>query len=91
MSAGEACGEMARSAGCGSSAPMIVVQPSYDTPSMPTRPLFFGTFLSSHSIVSQVSVPSSSERVSPCARAGRCITNCPSEPNFPRMSWNAKM
>ena len=91
MSAGDACGEIALSAGCGSSAAMIVVQPSYEMPSIPTRPLFTGTFFTSQSIVSQVSVPSSSAFVSPGARAGRCITKTPSEPNFPRMSWNAKM
>ena len=31
---------------------MIVVQPSYETPSIPTRPLLPGTFFSSQSIVS---------------------------------------
>ena len=36
--------------------------------------------------VSYVSVPSSSADVSPGVRAGRCMTNAPSEPNFPRMS-----
>ena len=29
--------------------------------------------------------------VSPVARAGRCMMKTPSEPNFPRMSWNTKM
>ncbi len=91
MSAGDAWGEMAFSAGCGSRAPMIVVHPGYEIPSMPTRPLLSGTFASSHSMVSQVSVPSSSAVVSPGARAGRCITNCPSDPKRPRMSWKAKM
>ncbi len=40
-------------------APMMVVHPSYEMPSMPTRPLLRGTFFSSQSIVSYVSVPSS--------------------------------
>ncbi|MNC92876.1 hypothetical protein D3C83_93850 [compost metagenome] len=52
MSAGDACGEIAFNAGCGSIAAMMVVQPSYDTPSMPTRPLLLRTFLISQSMVS---------------------------------------
>ncbi len=58
---------------------------------MPTRPLLLRTFFSSQSIESYVSVPSSRDLVSPAARAGRCMMNVPSEPNFPRMSWNTKM
>ena len=27
----------------------------------------------------------------PAARGGRCITNVPSDPNLPRMSWNTKL
>ena len=59
MSAGDACGDTALSAGCGSSIAITVSQPGYDMPSIPTRPLLCGTFLSSQSIVSYVSVLSS--------------------------------
>ncbi len=40
-------------------------------PSMPTRPLWFGTFLSSQSMVSLVSVPSSIALASLGSRGGR--------------------
>ena len=53
----------------------------------PTRPLLFETFLSSHSIVSKVSVLSS---VSLGPRGSRCsgfiTSNSPSDLNFPRTS-----
>ena len=89
MSAGDACGDAALSAGCGSSIAIAVVQPGYDTPVMPTRPLLLGTCVSNQSMLSYASVLSSiafgSARL---ARGGRCITNCPSDLNLPRMSWN---
>src|SRR5438876_491010 len=62
MSAGDACGDAALSAGCGSSIAMTVVHPGYDTPFIPTLPLLCGTFLRSQSMVSYASVESE-----PCA------------------------
>src|SRR6059058_2936601 len=59
MSAGDACGEAALSAGCGSSIAMTVSQPGYEMPSIPTRPLLPDTCASSQSIVSYASVLSS--------------------------------
>src|SRR5450759_1229576 len=61
-------------------------------PVIPARPLFPGTFFTSHSIVSYVSVPSSiSFEAAPLdVLTGRCITNCPSDLYRPRMSWNTK-
>src|SRR5271165_4131579 len=59
MSAGGAWGEAALSVGCGSSKAMTVSQPGYEIPSMPTRPLLPFRFLTSQSIVSKASVPSS--------------------------------
>ena len=59
MSAGDACADAAFSAGCGSSSAIAASQPGSETPSMPTRPLLFGTFFSSQSIVSYASVLSS--------------------------------
>ena len=59
MSAGEAIGAAALRAGCGSSAAITVSQPGYDVPNIPTRPLFVGTFLTSHSIASYASLLSS--------------------------------
>src|ERR1051326_4025581 len=58
---------------------------------MPTRPLLCGTCLSSQSIVSQVSVLSSMAFWSRLSRGERSMTNFPSEPNRPRMSWKTKM
>jgi hypothetical protein len=48
-------------------------------PSTPTLPELFGTFLSSQSIVSRVSVVSSTSDLDLCATMGWFITNVPSE------------
>ncbi len=52
MSAGEAWGETALSAGCGSSIAIAASHPGYDTPVIPTRPLLSGTLRTSQSIES---------------------------------------
>ncbi len=75
-----ACGDEAFNAGCASIVATAASQPSYETPRMPTFPLFPGTFLISHSIVSYVSVLSSTDFASFLLRIGRFIMNCPSEP-----------
>ena len=65
---------------------------------MPTRPLWPGTFLSSHSMVSKVSVLSSygvvGVRLFPAwmaVRAGVISSNLPSLRYRPRTSWYTKM
>ncbi len=83
-----ACGDTALMAGCGVMPTISVSQPGYEMPSAPTRPLFPRTFLSSQSIVSDVSVVSS--RPLPFVH-GRFITNSPCDLLRPRMSWNTKM
>ncbi|OLE84899.1 MAG: hypothetical protein AUF76_02180 [Acidobacteria bacterium 13_1_20CM_2_65_9] len=55
-------------------------------PAIPTRPLLFGTFASSHAIVSYVSVLSSIAFVSFASRGWRSMTNAPSDLKRPRMS-----
>ncbi len=47
------------SAGCGLTSPMSGSNPSYEIPSSPTLPFVSGTFFTSQSIVSYVSVASS--------------------------------
>ena len=54
---------------------IVVNQPPYEMPSMPARPLFWGTFLSSQSMVSCVSVPSSIALGSSLSRGMRDMTN----------------
>ena len=79
MSAGDACGEAALSAGCGSSIAIKVSQPGYEMPSIPTRPLLPGTCASSHAIASYASVLSSIALGSRRSRGGRIMTKRPSE------------
>ena len=71
---------MALSAGCGLTPAIPASHPGYDTPITPTLPLLFGTFFTSQSIVSQVSVASST----PFGFFGSCsapfMMNRPSEP-----------
>jgi hypothetical protein len=52
MSAQVAWGEVALSAGWGSSMARMLVNPPYEIPSTPTRPLLPGTFFTSQSMVS---------------------------------------
>ena len=67
--------------------PMTVCQPGYETPHIPTRPLFFGMFFSAHSIVSYVSLLSSTSLgVRFTGLNGRMTSNSPSDRNFPRTS-----
>jgi len=47
-----ACSDTAFSAGCGFTIPIVTRYPGYEIPFIPTRPLLFGTFFISHSIVS---------------------------------------
>ena len=47
-----ACSDTAFSAGCGFTIAIAARNPSYEIPQIPTRPLFFATFFTSHSIVS---------------------------------------
>ena len=55
---------------------------------MPTLPLWLGTCLMSHSIVSQVSLLSSTSAGAFLAgRCGRTLTNSPSDIHRPRTSW----
>ena len=76
--------------GAGPGVPGPSASPRYETPHMPTRPLFPATFLTSQSTVSYASVVSSAAFGSEgSARAARGRT-FPSEPKRPRMSWNAK-
>src|SRR3546814_10061255 len=49
-------GAITFSAGCGSNSAIAAVKPSYEEPTMPTRPLDSGTFFTSQSMVSQASV-----------------------------------
>jgi hypothetical protein len=65
--------------------PIDTSQPAHEMPHWPTRPLLFGTFFTSQSIVSQVSVASFGV-VEPCTYGTWC-TNSPSDLNFPRASW----
>src|SRR2546425_12318120 len=51
---------------------------------MPTRPVLFGTFFTSQSIVSYVSLLSSVPAWPECG--GRFMSNVPPEPNRPRVS-----
>jgi hypothetical protein len=56
-------------------------------PHCPARPLLFGTFFTSQSIVSYVSVLSSvSAGLRGAGAIGRMTTNSPSDRNFPRTS-----
>src|SRR6266498_5446345 len=91
MSAGVASSVTAFNAGCGSITAITTSHPGYEVPNIPTRPLLCGTCLIIQSTVSYVSVPSSIEVELPGPRGGRCMTNCPSDLNLPRMSWNAKI
>src|SRR5580693_5745880 len=86
-----ACGEIAFTAGCASIPADIARNPGYETHNTPTFPLLFGTFFSSHSIVSRVSVVSSTSFFVVCATIGWFITNCPSDAYRPRISQNTKM
>ncbi len=49
-------GTAALSAGCGLTSAITTVKPSYELPTMPTRPFDSGTFFTSQSIVSYASV-----------------------------------
>src|SRR6059058_4558918 len=86
-----ACGEIAFTAACASIPAEIARNPGYETPSTPTFPLLFGTFFSSQSTVSLVSVVSSTSFFVLCATIGRFITNCPSDAYLPRISPKTKM
>ena len=67
--------------------PAVVKKPGYEMPHCPTRPLWCGTFLSSHSMVSYVSVASST-CAGPCAWSmiGRTFVHFPSLMKRPRTS-----
>ena len=58
---------------------------------MPTLPFVSGTFFTSQSIVSQVSVAWSTAVGFSGPRSGRFITYSPSEPCLPRTSWKTRM
>ena len=58
-------------------------------PHMPTRPLLFGTFLTSQSIVSQASVASSTALGSPGWTAVERV-KMPPDLNRPRIDWKTK-
>jgi hypothetical protein len=70
---------MAFTAGCASIPAIIERKPGYEIPYTPTRPLLLGTFFSSQSIVSLVSVVSSISFFVLCSTMGRFITNWPSD------------
>lgn len=73
MSAQVAWGDVALSAGCISSIARIVVNPPYEMPNTPTRPLLSGTFLMRKAMVSYVSVDSSVELRWFLSRGGRRV------------------
>ena len=65
--------------------PIDTSQPAHEMPHWPTRPLLFGTFFTSQSIVSQVSVLSFG--FGDPLTIGTWWMNSPSDLNFPRVSW----
>ncbi len=60
-------------------------------PSSPTLPLVSGIFLTSQSMVSQVSVDSSTPVGLSGPRNGRFMAYSPSDPYLPLMSWTTLM
>ena len=69
-----------------------VLKPGYEMPQMPTRPLLLGTWWSSQSTVSYMSVlGSTSVGDFFSSRCGAISMNLPSDSKRPRTSWLTKM